>query len=222
MLPEVGVVLDAGTGMFRIRDFWFNPELDIFLSHAHLDHVVGLTFSSTCSTRSWSATTVHALPDKLAAIGQHLLNEFDFPVELPCDYRRLSRSSRWPGAAADPFSAGESGRLGGLGLDWPGHSLAYVTDTTAEPTADYIDTFAASIYWCTSAIFPTALEQIAEKTGHCWATQVAEVARAAGAKRLLLSHINANYDDEKSIGLAGIRGNFPHAELAHHKMEVDF
>jgi ribonuclease BN (tRNA processing enzyme) len=48
------------------------------------------------------------------------------------------------------------------------------------------------------------------------------VARAAGAKRLPLSHINANYDDEKSIGLAGIRAIFPKAELAHDKMEVEF
>lgn len=42
-LPEVGVVLDAGTGMFRVRDHLATSHLDIFLTHAHLDHVVGLT-----------------------------------------------------------------------------------------------------------------------------------------------------------------------------------
>ncbi len=51
--------------------------------------------------------------------------------------------------------------------------------------------------------FPDGMEEMAERTGHCCATPVAEVARAAGVKRLLLSHINANYDDEKAIGLPG-------------------
>ena len=44
MLPEVGVVLDAGSGMFRIRDYLATDRLDIFLTHAHLDHVIGLTY----------------------------------------------------------------------------------------------------------------------------------------------------------------------------------
>ena len=44
MLPELGVILDAGTGIFRARDLIQTKHLDIFLSHVHLDHVIGLTF----------------------------------------------------------------------------------------------------------------------------------------------------------------------------------
>ena len=44
MLPEVGVVLDAGTGFYRVREHLRTSELDVFLTHAHLDHVVGLTY----------------------------------------------------------------------------------------------------------------------------------------------------------------------------------
>ena len=40
MLPEIGVVLDAGTAMFRVRDRLCTKTLDIFLTHAHLDHIV--------------------------------------------------------------------------------------------------------------------------------------------------------------------------------------
>ena len=44
MLPEIGVVLDAGTGIFRVRRTLQTPDLTIFLTHAHVDHIVGLTF----------------------------------------------------------------------------------------------------------------------------------------------------------------------------------
>ena len=44
LIPEVGVVLDAGTGLFRLADHLETEHVDVFLSHAHLDHVVGLTY----------------------------------------------------------------------------------------------------------------------------------------------------------------------------------
>ena len=44
LLPEIGVVLDAGTGMSRLGNYLQTERLDIFLSHAHLDHVAGLTY----------------------------------------------------------------------------------------------------------------------------------------------------------------------------------
>ena len=44
MIPELGLVFDAGTAAYRIKNYLETDTLDIFLSHAHLDHVVGLTF----------------------------------------------------------------------------------------------------------------------------------------------------------------------------------
>ena len=44
MLPELGIVLDAGTAMNRAAAVPATPQLDIFLTHAHLDHVVGITY----------------------------------------------------------------------------------------------------------------------------------------------------------------------------------
>ncbi len=43
-LARDGVVLDAGTGIYRLAPLIQTDTLDILLSHAHLDHVVGLTF----------------------------------------------------------------------------------------------------------------------------------------------------------------------------------
>jgi ribonuclease BN (tRNA processing enzyme) len=69
MFPEVGVVLDAGTGFFRVREHLATDELSIFLSHAHLDHTVGLTFLiDTAYETRLKRTTVHAAPEALDAI----------------------------------------------------------------------------------------------------------------------------------------------------------
>src|SRR3569623_881759 len=84
MLPEAGIVLDAGTGFFRIRELLAAPTLDIFITHAHLDHVVGLTFMlSTLWQRSVERVRVHGAAEKLAAVREHLLDEAMFPAALP-------------------------------------------------------------------------------------------------------------------------------------------
>ena len=44
LLPECGIMLDAGTGVYRAAEYLTTPELDIFITHAHLDHVIGLSY----------------------------------------------------------------------------------------------------------------------------------------------------------------------------------
>src|SRR5262245_34207480 len=90
MLPEVGIVLDAGTGFFRVRQHVITPTLDILLSHTHLDHSVGLTFMlSTKWQKPIERITVHGQAVKLAAVREHLLNENMFPAPLTCEWRAL-------------------------------------------------------------------------------------------------------------------------------------
>src|SRR5262245_7209138 len=79
MLPEDGIVLDAGTGFFRVRRHLQTPTLDILLTHAHLDHVAGLTdLLSTAFEKSLDRITVHGAAEKLAAIRAHLLSDSIF------------------------------------------------------------------------------------------------------------------------------------------------
>ena len=61
MLPDIGVLLDAGSAMYRVREYLTTDTLDIFLTHAHLDHVFGLTFLfDVLQGHEMKRVTVHA------------------------------------------------------------------------------------------------------------------------------------------------------------------
>jgi ribonuclease Z len=61
----------------------------------------------------------------------------------------------------------------------------------------------------------------ARETGHSTAREAAELAQAAGAKRLVLTHISPRYSREAPELLAEARAFFPASEVARDGMEVE-
>lgn len=224
MLPEIGVVLDAGTGFFRVRDEIKTPELDIFLSHVHLDHVMGLTFLiDVVRDLPLNRVTVHGTPDKLATIQEHLLSELLFPVGLPCEYRNLADEIPLAaGGRLTHFPLVHPGGSVGFRLDFPGHSMAYVTDTTAEPDAPYIEKIRGVDLLVHECYFPDSYSALAVHTGHSHTTPVAQVAEAAGVKRLVLVHINPASIEDDPIGLETARAIFPNTDLSFDGQVLEF
>ena len=224
MIPELGIVLDAGTGMFRVRDRLVTPHLDIFLTHAHLDHVIGLTFLfDVLYEKQVQRVTVHGEAEKLAAIQEHLLSPLLFPVLPPCDFRPLAPRVELPdGGWLTHFPLAHPGGSLGFRLDWPDRSLAYVTDTTAKPEAEYARHIAGVDLLVHECYFSDAHRDLAELTGHSCTTPVAELAKAAGVGRLVLVHINPLAVEKDPIGLAAARSIFPATEIGEDGLEIEF
>ena len=44
MLPEQGIVPDAGSGLYQVSQYLRTTSLDINLSHAHSEHYLGLFY----------------------------------------------------------------------------------------------------------------------------------------------------------------------------------
>ncbi len=223
-LPEVGVVLDAGTGMFRVRDHLATSHLDIFLTHAHLDHVVGLTFLlGILQGKTMERVTIHAEAAKLEAVQRHLFAELLFPVQPEYEFRPLAKEVVLPGCGRlTHFPLKHPGGSVGMRLDWPGHSLAYVTDTTAAADSDYIRHIRGADLLLHECYFSDGNDELAELTGHSCTTPVARVAKAAGVGRLILVHVAPHCDEEDPVGMPAAQAVFPNTQVGMDEMEVEF
>ncbi len=224
MVPELGIVLDAGTGMFRAREHLQTEALDIFLSHSHLDHVIGLTYLfSLMHETPLKTVRVHGTPETLAAVQEHLFARSVFPVQPPFEACPLADESPLPGGGRlTHFPLAHPGGARGFRLDWPGHSLAYVTDTTAHVDAEYVSAIRGVDLLVHECFFNDDMPEKAELTGHSCTTPTAEVARAAGVGRLVLTHLNPLAPQEMPIDLALARSIFPQTEIGRDAMRLEF
>ena len=226
LLPDCGVMFDAGTAVFRAPRYLATPTLDIFLTHAHLDHIIGLTYLfSVVRQHPLDRVRVFGEEEKLAAIEEHLFSQFIFPVRPPLEFVPLQSN--------EPVELADGGRVvhfslehvdGTLGyrVDWPDRSMAYVTDTTAALDADYVAQIRGVDLLIHECYFPDGHEQWAIKTGHSCTTPVAQVAKAAQVGRLVIVHVDPVVTDPDPIGLDVARAIFPNTELGTDLQEIEF
>lgn len=222
LLPDLGIVLDAGTGMFRVGKRLNTDHLDILLSHAHLDHVVGLTYFFTLlHEHPLKGITIHGEEEKLAAIREHLFSAHLFPAEAPFTWKPLQPRRFLSGSQTEVscFPLKHPGNSVGFRLSFGGKSMAYVTDTTAEFDAAYVDEIRDVDLLIHECNFPNGQRELAQKTGHSCLDDVAQVACQANAKRLVLTHFDPMLEISAEQ-VAGARQIFPNLELGTDHLEI--
>jgi ribonuclease BN (tRNA processing enzyme) len=108
-LLDDDVLIDAGTGVGDLTLDELARIDHILLSHSHLDHVLGvpLLADSVMRRRQGRAPIqVHALPETLQVLRQHLFNDQLWP-----DFTRLPSASQ-PVLQLQPIAIGQTLRLG--------------------------------------------------------------------------------------------------------------
>jgi ribonuclease Z len=241
LLPECGIVLDAGSGLFRLGRYLQTDEADIFLTHAHLDHSAGLTYLfSVLAEHPLKRLTIHGEAEKLQGIAEHLFSATLFPVRPPWEFKALDErrgaSSHMVEKSGDSRPLGNlphGGRLTyfplehpggtiGFRLDWPGRSMAYVTDTTADPRAAYVKNIEGVDLLVHECYFPDPHADLAVKYGHSSLSAVAEVAKAAEVGQLILTHIDPLHTTGENLDLAAARRIFSQIRIAEDLQEAAF
>ena len=222
MLPEAGVVFDAGSGFFRVPSRLATRDVQVFLSHAHLDHVSGITnLLVELTLKEIDTVRVYGSREHLAAVRTHLFSELVFPI-LPA-YEFLPLAERVPvagGGSVTHCRLNHPGGAIGSRVDWAGKSLAYITDTIADGSyTEFVRGVDLLIHECN---FSDAMSAWADKTGHTHTSAAARVAREAGAGRLLLTHFDPRHPEDDPIGLAAARAIFPKTGIAEDLMEIEF
>lgn len=137
------LVFDAGTGIRELGESLCAlgiDDLDMFLSHTHYDHVVGLpffqyAFSAGNTLRLWAG---HLQPDSTieAALRTFMAAPF-FPVPVDIfhatlDYRDFSAGETLtphPGVTLRTAPLNHPNGATGYRIDYGGHTICYVTDT---------------------------------------------------------------------------------------------
>ena len=224
MVPELGLMLDAGTGIFRARNYLQTECLEIFLSHIHLDHCVGLTFLfDVLRDTNTRQVRVYAESQKLQALDEHLFDSSLFPVKPPCEFVPLEgvSTSLISGGKIQWFPLKHPGDSLGYVVEHKGKRMAYVTDTTASLSADYIEQIRGVDLLIHECYFPDGEEELADLTGHSCATPVAQVAAAAEVGQLVLVHMNPMDETGERLHCDAMKKIFPEITLAVDGMVLD-
>lgn len=111
-LLDGDVLIDAGTGVGDLPLDALAAIDHILLSHSHLDHVLGIPLLADAVLRLRVAAgrppiQVHALPETLAALRQHIFNGIIWP-----DFTALPTAAA-PVLSLHPFQIGDRLDLGG-------------------------------------------------------------------------------------------------------------
>lgn len=228
-LPDSSAVLDAGSGAFRLLDRLASEDLDVFLTHSHLDHICGLTYLLLPMAQGrLTSVRVYGPGPTLEAVRTHLFSQPLFPVMPEFVFRPLDEHPQVhlsdDAILTHQPLKGHPGGSTAYRIEWPAtpqrpsHSLAYVTDTVVDGSyTEFIHGADLLLHEC---YFPDDMAEWADKTGHAHTTAVANLARQADIGQLQLIHVDPQTGDLDPIDVETAQAIFPATDIAEDLTEI--
>ena len=224
MIPELGIVFDAGSGFFRAKELMQTPYLEFFFSHGHMDHVKGIHCLLEIYERSKFSKCqirVHAEQRVLDEINT-LFQEPFFPAPVPMELVPLNLDCKEEECVIDCIHEGVKVRYFplrhtttcfGYRLEYQGKSIAYCTDTISNSDSSYLHNLNNL-----DVLFHevnSLREETSAPYGHTDSVNLVKVANIVKPKLLVLIHHNPN-GDRYGI-LDDVKKGFPNVSVANDK-----
>ncbi len=213
------LIFDAGTGLRPLGNSLKADgviDADLFFSHTHFDHVVGLPFFSPLydaenSFRFWSGHLT-AQPG-LSAVLKQMMQAPLFPVPFDIfgasiafkDFMASETLEPYPGVVVRTGSLNHPNGATGYRVEHGGKSACYVTDTEhrpGEPNRDILELVEGAdilIYDCT---YTDEEYPAYAGWGHSTWQEGARLCDAAGVGQLAIFHHDPSHDDRVMDGIA--------------------
>jgi len=207
------LVFDAGTGIRPLGNTLATaampPDLDVFLSHCHIDHVFGLPFFAPLFAKEQLVRIWGGDPEPNGGIENSIRKMMSFPlfpVEIEAlqakiafhDFRPGDVITPRPGIALRTGPLNHPGGATGYRIEYNGRSVAYLTDTeigdgTIDPALLTLAKRADLVILDTTYTD----EELPSHAGwgHSSWQQGIRLANAADAGRLCLFHHDPDHDD---------------------------
>ena len=213
------LLFDAGTGLrylghsLPIAD---TIDADLFLTHTHFDHVVGLPFfkpffKSQNRFRLWAGHLVEGMTLR-RVLGEFMMSPL-FPVppqifRARMEYREFKAGETLrpaEGIAVRTTLLNHPDGATGYRVDYGGHSICYLTDTEHVPGApdrNILGLIAGADLVIYDSMYTDAEYDAYVGWGHSTWQEGVRLCRAAGAKRLAVFHHDPEHDDDMLDGIA--------------------
>ena len=214
------LVFDAGSGLrvlgLALADEPQSADIDLFLSHCHIDHLIGLPFFVPAFVKG---NRLRLWAGNLKAAGgvqqtvRKLMSYPLFPIEIEAAQGKIEFNDFEPGAVLTPRPGikvmttplNHPGGATGYRVEYGGRAMAYITDT--ELNAGEVDPALLELARDASIVIIDTTytdEELPEHLGwgHSSWQQAVRLANEAGVGKLFLFHHDPEHDDDEMDRIA--------------------
>lgn len=209
MIPELGIIFDAGTGIYRSLELVQTSEVHLFLSHAHLDHSSSLIFFIKYKVK----VTVYAIPEVVEAIKILFSPPFyDKPIPFAIVTLSGQKISLQSGALISYFPLVHRGPCVGFLLEYQNKKVSYVTDSFTCAESSFCEILREVDFLMLEVYFPAGQRELAFSCGHTSADEAVNFCLKANPKKVVIVHHNPSGAKEEILEF--MQKSLPNVELA--------